>query len=614
MRKQFVGTQRPALSGVVEFLQQRYQTTGELDLSRVLIVTPGGRAGRRLAELIYLAAEKHGLRYFPPAITTLSGVPERLYEPQRPFASDWIQQLSWSWAIRDLDDDVRRRVFPQVPPEATVTWNVKQWLALGRLLRSCYRELAAEGLSFAHVAERGVSLPGFPDAARWRAMAVIQNDYLAQLDRRQLWDRQTARLVAVKQNECHTDLDILLVATPDMSAIVRSMLNQVADRVTALIYAPTQWQSRFDQVGCLVPENWQHVQIDLQPHQVTVADQFADQARAAVTYLSQCEAIGQGDQITIGCPDKRLIPHLQRALATQGMTGRWGPGRNVRESGPYRLLEAIGDWLRTDRFEDLASLLRHPDLENWLMQQDVKMGWIAELDSYRSEFLPVHVQEDWLGESAEQEKLRAASGLVRKLVGKLMGEKRSIQGWSVHFSNLLATVYGACSWNLSDPSERLTAGAARAFHQLLVEQSALPADIATSLSAAEALELMLEHIATQDIPEPPDPGSVEILGWLELTLDDSPVLILTGMNEGIVPQSAGADMFLPDSLRQHLGIDDNIRRYARDAYALSLLTAARPQLAIIVGRRDADGDPMIPSRLLFSGDDETICQRLDQLF
>ncbi len=614
MQKHFIGTQQSALCSVVEFLQQRYQTTGELNLSQVLIVTPGGRAGRRLAERIYRVVDQLGLRYFPPTITTLSGVPERLYEPRRPFASDWIQQLTWSWAIRGLDDDVRRRVFPQVPSDATETWDVKQWLALGRLLQRCYRELAAEGLSFAHVAERGLSLPDFPDAARWRAMAVIQNEYLAQLDQRQLWDRQTARLVAVKQRECHTDLDILLVATADVSAIVRSMLNQVAERVTALIHAPPRWQERFDQMGCLIPEIWQQVQIDLQPHQVTVADRFADQAQAVVARMSQNAEPVNAQPITIGCPDKRLIPHLQRALAAEGLIGRWGPGRNMREAGPYRLLETIENWLRTGRLEGLASLLRHPDVEHWLMQQGVKMGWIAELDSYRSEFLPVHVPDDWLGEAKQHEKLQAASGLLRQLVEKLIGENRSIQDWSVHFSNLLATVYGSCSWNLGDPADRLAAGAARAFHQLLVEQSDLPADIATSLSAAEALTLMLEQIASLDIPEPPDPSAVEILGWLELTLDDSPGMILTGMNEGIVPQSAGADMFLPDSLRQHLGIDDNVRRYARDAYALSLLTASRPQLEIIVGRRDSDGDPMIPSRLLFAADDKKICERWIDFF
>jgi len=99
-----------------------------------------------------------------------------------------------------------------------------------------------------------------------------------------------------------------------------------------------------------------------------------------------------------------------------------------------------------------------------------------------------------------------------------------------------------------------------------------------------------------------------------LVMDDAPGLVVTGMNEGRVPSSLNADLFLPNQLRRALGIEDNERRYARDAYALSALAASQPDLALVLGRRTVEGDPLLPSRLLFACDDETLLRRARRFF
>ena len=77
-----------------------------------------------------------------------------------------------------------------------------------------------------------------------------------------------------------------------------------------------------------------------------------------------------------------------------------------------------------------------------------------------------------------------------------------------------------------------------------------------------------------------------------------PALIIAGMHDGVVPESVNADAFLPNSLRGQLGMMDNDRRYARDMYAMQVALTTRQELRIVVGRRDASGDPLVPSRLL----------------
>ena len=78
-------------------------------------------------------------------------------------------------------------------------------------------------------------------------------------------------------------------------------------------------------------------------------------------------------------------------------------------------------------------------------------------------------------------------------------------------------------------------------------------------------------------------------------MDDAPALVVTGMNEGIVPSSRNSDPFLPNRLRRLLGIEDNDRRYARDAYALGVLRYSKEDLRIIAGRRSVETTRSTPA-------------------
>src|SRR5690606_18448016 len=111
------------------------------------------------------------------------------------------------------------------------------------------------------------------------------------------------------------------------------------------------------------------------------------------------------------------------------------------------------------------------------------------------------------------------------------------------------------------------------------------------------------------VPEPPDASALEMLGWLELPMDGAEALVVTGMNEGIVPQAVNGDLFLPDRLRREMGIEDNRRRYARDAYALQMIVHSRKNLRLISSRMDADGNPLLMSRLLAASDPNELARR-----
>ena len=112
-------------------------------------------------------------------------------------------------------------------------------------------------------------------------------------------------------------------------------------------------------------------------------------------------------------------------------------------------------------------------------------------------------------------------------------------------------------------------------------------------------------------------GALELQGWLELLWEDAPHLAIAGLNDGRVPEAVVGDQFLPESLREQLGLKTNAARFARDAYLLQALAASRAaegRLDLLVGKTSAVGDPLRPSRLLFRCPDSELPERVAALF
>ena len=599
----FLDWSRPALPAAVEFLIERYARDGLLDLDPVILVLPGARAGRRILELLVVASEQRSLALRPPHLCTVGELPEQLYQPKRPFAGDLVQQLAWIRALREVDSRDRDRLIRQPPPSD----DHAAWMDLGRLLQRQHRELAGETLDFQKVGELGGELPGFDEVDRWKALSAIQRRYLTILDELGLWDAQTARLVAIERHECRVDKDIVLIATSDMNVTTRHMLDQVCERVTALIHAPASLADRFDNHGCLIPDAWQDARIDLATDHIRIVSGPADQAEAVVETIASYAGRYRADEIVVGVLDEQLVPHVIRRLEQAGLPARWVFGKTLRETGPYRLLEALAAYLDGGRFADFAAMARHPDVGSWIRRQGVEGDWLTALDQYHNEHFPARVGQ-WVGAESERLLPRQLVGLIDQAARPLASGSRPLPEWSVPISQVLAVFYRDRVLDTNSPHDHFTLKALEQLRAVLLEQQQIPASIAPAFPACEAVRQLLERTGNGQIPSRRRPHKIELLGWLELPLDTSPALIATSFNEGAVPTSVNSDLFLPNALRQQLGLLDNRRRYARDAYALSVLRSVRRDLTLIAGRRTADGDPLIPSRLAFACDAATMAQ------
>jgi RecB family exonuclease len=609
IRRTFLDWTRPALPAVVEYLRQHYARRDTWDLDQVVLVFPGARAGRRVLELLVEQAAGHQLQLRPPSVCTVGVLPELLYESKRPFANDLVQRLAWIKALQELGPEACRPHIHQLPDAN----DHDQWLELAALLERLHRELAADALDFGRVAERGRELGGPAEADRWQYLHRVQERYLAILDELELWDRQTARLFAIAQHECRTDREIVLVATSDMNLAMRRMLDQVGDRVTAIVHAPAEWAERFDAHGCVIPDAWQDVPIPLTAPQLRLVEGPAEQADAVLDVLASYAGRYRADEVVIGVPDEQLVPLLLRRLAHVGLAARWVVDKTLRETAPYRLLEALAGVLRRGRFADFAALLRHPDVSDWLAAQGFADPWLVELDAYYRRHLPTRFGH-WEGDVQEHARLREVAARLQAVVQPLDAPAAALSDWAGPIVQLLRTFYGQRELLRDDPDERRTVKALSELRAALELWQRLPPPVAPVLTASQAFEQLLRDVADAQLPAAQTPDQIELLGWLELPLDTAPALIITSFNDGCVPTSVNADLFLPDALRRQLELLDNRRRYARDAYALSVLCAAREDLTLVVARQSAEHDPLLPSRLLFATDRQTMAERARAFF
>jgi RecB family exonuclease len=607
MKQIFLGHDRPLLHLTADYLIDRFYKNGRLDMRNVMLALQEQRAINRLEEILAEKAEEIDCAWYPPEFLTIGTLAERFYELKKPLADDLTQCFAWIHAVDQLDDenpDLLRRLVPSPPSRD----DMESRLALGRMFAKLHRELAAGTLDFTHVADLCRKLKIESEISRWEALDKLQKKYLAKLDSLEIWDIQSARLYALerpeefetKQTQFHKDgTKILLVGVVDMNLAQKELLRHFGKFVTSLVFAPENWSDRFDDLGCLIPHVWQNVHVELDDRQIHIVESTGDQAEEVLRCLTNLKGKYAPPEIIIGVPDKQVVPFIERLFEQTNIETRIVAGTSIRQTSVHRFLETLLSFLESPTFAHFATLVRHPDVEAFLRSKLSNVfNVVSELDKCYSKYLPVGMEAVERSDS-----LKAV--------------------WQ-QLQTLFATQDIAAILQEIFPEYKRD----EAYHQILntfTQIQEVPKELLSNpLTFVDTVRLALTQVGSALIPMPHEPNAIELVGWLDLATDDAEVVIVTGMNDGSVPAFQTSDMFLPDTMRQQLAkkyklsIEDNSRRYARDAYALSCLLATRQydplRIQLIGSRRSVEGDPMLPSRLFFAADDETVAKRVKDFF
>lgn len=612
--RHFLSWERPWLRQAVEWLAGESQDR-PIDLSGVLAVVPTRQSGRRLREeLAHLAAERRTAAFAPRVHT-----PDTLLAPaaeSRDIATRLEALLAWTDVLRDVALAEVREVFPVEPPRRDFAW---AW-RLAETFFALQTQLNESGLEFADVAQRTGA--GFPEASRWEQLAGLERRQQARLAQFGKREPHAARREFARNAELPDGVErVVVLAAPDPLPLAVDMLRQWAKRVpvSVVVFAPQAEAEAFDEWGRPKPEVWTRGVIELTEFERRVhlcadpADEAQVLAEAVRQYAPAADAA-----IAVGVADPEVLPLLENALSRAGLQGYNPEGRMRRGDQWHGLLAALAGFARETSYEAVAALARCPDLLRGIQDREgpnfSAAGFLQQLDKLRADYLPADLaalrRVAALGAKRGSEVVRGIEFLAelqRVLAGADFGSS---------VMEALRMVFRTRRFNLEDPDEAVAAESAEAWRDV-VRDCGKASEQFPELKPADWWAVALSVFGAQRRTEDKPAGAIDLQGWLELLWEEAPHLAVAGCNDGFVPDAIVGDAFLPESLRERLGLKTNAARFARDAYILRAMAEARRvagRLDVLLAKNSSVGDPLRPSRLLLRCADEELPGRIAQLF
>lgn len=331
-----------------------------------------------------------------------------------------------------------------------------------------------------------------------------------------------------------------------------------------------------------------------------MVDGPGDQADA-VTHLAGYAGRYAASEITIGIVDETLARLFDSDSVSAACAVATEPAIRSIVQG-LSLLKSLAEYSVEPSTAAFASLVRHPALSRLLQDRGMDQDVASALDDYVAERFPARMDAEQVRHLAAEDPVRRSRPARRDCVGRSEVRVAPLAEWGGAVLAALTTTYENIELTLQDDAQRLIVEACDAVVHAAVEAfTAVPAGLASQLSERRGLATAVSSWGRRSNAASNRSGSHRAAGVAGVADGQrARALIVTGFNEGLVPQSLNGDLFLPNTLRSRLGIEDNEQRYARDAYVLATLAAVRQDFRVIAGRRTSDNSPLVPSRLLFA--------------
>ncbi len=585
VRRHFLSWEQPLLPQAVGFLAGDWVGGARLDLSGVLVVVPTRQSGRRLREAIAAHAAAQGQAAFPPRVLS----PEALIAagPGVNTASRLESQLAWMEIFRDLDLAEFRSVFPIDPPARNFAWAFR----LAREFARLQSTLAEAGLRLMDVPAKAGG--DFPELERWQQLAELERRHAGKLAALALRDGQAMRIAQAAAPVLAPGIGrIVLLGAPDPLPLALRALAAHAQTVEVdiVVFAPASEAPLFDAWGRPLASAWAARGLDLPEFEQRV-QLCADPAAQAVRMAAVASGYGIPEGVLgVGIADPEVLPLLETGLRHAGLVGFNPEGRIRLGDALFQLLAALAALARDDSFAAVEALARCPAFQEFLAARQQggfsTSGFLAALDELHARHLPPDLAEA-RRHAPEDATLAAVEELRTTLNTGTFPENAAAA---------LALIFAARRFNLARPADAVEAEAAEAWTDVMREMRAAGKKFG-GVAPAEWWEIALQLYGESTHTDEKPAGALELQGWLELLWEDTPHLVVAGLNDGSVPDAIVGDPFLPESLRARLGLKTNAARFARDAYLLQAIAACRRsggQLDFLLGQVSVAGDPLRP--------------------
>ncbi len=601
-----IDPRRPVVQSVADILLGGPVKTTP-DLSSTLVIVPTRQAGRRLREVLALRCAECGTGLLAPMVAP----PSLLIAPAEGREMTPILTTAvWTRLLLDLELKGFRGLFPVDPPEQDFTWAMR----MGRMLQHLRETLAEGNLTVAEV--RGKAGEVLEEPERWENLERLEALYLARLGAMRVEDNCRRILRSAEAPHVPEGVErVVMTPLPDATACMTRSFETLSRKypLDVILCRDAGDESCMDAWGRPDNEYWQNAPLPIPDaaRNLRCCANPAAQSRAVMQVLAEEQERFGPDDVAIGVPDATLIPFLRATLDKDGVALFDPAGQPARHDPVYLLLAAFHELFEERTYIAFSRWLRQPEFLRAMEESGTLNAreLLEQADTFQNDLMPM----SWADileqlENADPGRWQALRHAVSRT-----------QEWFSSFGQmdtpdfmrmLLADLYG------KEKADSASAGALERVQALLddLQQDAFQQ---IDIDSSDRFLLLLEQLAAEPLQAERHGAHIDLLGWVELAWDDAPLLIVTGMNEGHVPEHPPDDAFLPDSLRTALGLRDDRTRHARDAYLMHLMLSSRRDAGRTVwmmGRTGVEGDPMKPSRLLFHCPSDELPQRVAQLF
>lgn len=577
----------------------------------VLIVVPTKEAGRRLREkMMIICRENKSALLGARIVTPLFFIQSR--ENIGSEAGAPLVRSVWIKTLLSLHKDDCPALFPRGIPEDNHQWA----FAMSKIIQQLRADLSDGCLSINSVLEKHEA--ELQELQRWRDLSKIETMYLENLKKTGRSDPCELKLAHAKSPAFPAGIKKIIIASvPDPSLLALTTIGELSKKaeVEILVMAPNELQDHFDDWGRPFPDKWITRLIDIPAPEknILIAGNPSGQAQSVADLIHDHEY--HFNDICIGVPDRAVIPYLQNKLESAGITAFDPADRPLKDHHLYHLIKAWCLLAENALFKNLAAFLRNSDVLNYL-QKTHKVNaseLLSELDQLQNKVLPQTLRDAELAlkKTKDFPNLETAIKYTHEILAAVKKE-------ALHetLRNFLQQVFALKI--ITGDSDDDQDFKAVAFHiSEILNEITYAWPYLKELQPRLINQLVVNSLDELSIPRHRECAMIDLNGWLELAWNDAPFMIITGFNEGQVPDSQKSDIFLPDSFKKTLGLRNNESRFARDAYLLSLIIAMRRQngrVVLLTGKTSPEGDPLKPSRLLFRCPDEQLAERAGFIF
>ncbi|MFZ2658127.1 MAG: PD-(D/E)XK nuclease family protein, partial [Victivallales bacterium] len=606
LKLHFLGWDEPLVKLASERLLADWKE-GSPDLGKFLIVTPTRQSGRKLREMLVRNAAERKSGLFPPRTVTPDFFLKN-HDRRIKVAAEFEMIAAWTEVLSSSASGNLRAL--KITDRKDFPWIV------GLAVKFCeLRNLLAENSYLIRdVAKMGMKC-GLQEPERWDALAVLEKSYLEKLARAGLKDANVAKIESDGFSDEIRDVEkIILIGVCDPVQLVLDKLKNISQKkdVEIWVYAPEDMSERFDEWGCPIPEKWEDAEIDFHGHEerIRLAGNPEAQAEDIVKILSEGRKVLSQADVAVSVLNENLVPYVEKSFLDAGVRTFNPAGDLISTTSIFHLLRSFSDLVERENYESFAKFARNPDFLGQLALGNadfLSLDFLKELDVYQNRHLPEKISDL---ERAEKKNLKIAYAAVHAM----MREFKKIP-LTLFVRKFLSETFKFRELDPEKESSMKFISTSELVRGMLaeLEESAIES---FRMTPSEKLRLFVDILEKQRIYPEHESDMLPLQGWLELPWEKAESLIVSGMNEGYVPESVVGDIFIPDLPREKLGLKNNRRRFARDVYVMTSIIESRKngKLYCIAGKTDVSGEPLKPSRLFFLCPSEILVQRTEMLF